>query len=399
MRSQGSSVGWCSLSIRTGSRDEEGFPAGMAHFLEHTMFKGTSGKSAAAINNALEKLGGELNAFTTKEEIVLHATVLKADIAKAASLLLEIAMDSCFPEEDIEVEKGVVIDEIASYKDSPADDIYDVFEEKLFKGTTLSSPILGTEQSVREITHSDLLRFRRTRFTTGRMTLSMVSPLPEEKMCAIAEKCIRDAVAAYSPIAGEGSPRRSETFATLSRFNETVDKGNNEVNCIMGNFAPKGSDQQQRLATVLLCNMLGGPASNSILGSALRERHGWVYNVECGYTPYSDTGIATIQFGCDKDNLKSCLRTIHRHLKALRDKEISPAKLKAAKRQLLGQNAIALENGETQCISMGKSLMTYGHIPTDRQMEAKVMEISASMIRQRAQEIFDEDRMSTLIYL
>lgn len=371
----------------------------MAHFLEHTMFKGTTRKSASAINNALEKLGGELNAFTTKEEIVLHATVLKADIARAVSLLLEIAMDSCFPEEDIEVEKGVVIDEIASYKDSPADDIYDVFEEKLFKGTTLSSPILGTEQSVQGIGHSDLLRFRRSSFTTGRMTLTIVSPLPEEKMCAIAERCIRNAVAAYRPLDGEGAARRCEVFATHSRFGETVDKNNNEVNCIMGNFAPKHSDERRRLATVLLCNMLGGPASNSILGSALRERHGWVYNVECGYTPYSDIGIATIQFGCDKENLKLCLKTIHHQLKALRDKEISPTKLKAAKKQLLGQNAIALESGETQCIWMGKSLMTYGCIPSDEEMETKLMEIPASLIRQLAREIFDENNMSTLIYL
>lgn len=191
VRTYGAAVGYCALSVKVGSRDEGGYHSGIAHFMEHTLFKGTSRRSAAVVNNCLEKLGGELNAYTTKEEIVLHATVLKQDIEKAAALLLEIAFDAQFPEEEIEIEKGVVIDEIASYKDSPSEDIYDRFEEKLFEGSPLSHPILGTKKSVKAITSDELRRFREEFFTPGRMVMTMVSPLPEKKMAGIIEKLCR----------------------------------------------------------------------------------------------------------------------------------------------------------------------------------------------------------------
>lgn len=410
-------MGYCSLSIKAGTRNEDGFSSGIAHFCEHTIFKGTSRKSAAVVNSRLEKLGGELNAFTTKEEIVLHATTLKADVAKAASLLLELAFDARFPEDEIEVEKGVVIDEIASYKDAPSEDIYDSFEERLFAGSPLSRPILGTQESVQGITSEELRRFRSTFFTPERMVLTMVSPLSEDKMASIVEKCISRACERYS-VQGAGSAEASCSGSPAAvaaaecltasgpalcpvavPFCVTEDKDDNQVNCIIGAPAPRQDCEQERLATILLCNILGGPASNSVLGAVLREKHGWVYNVECGYTPYSDCGIATIQFGCEKENLQRCLRVVRAQLRRFIEKPMAEWRLNAAKRQMLAQNAIGLENGETQCISMGKSLLSYGVILSDGEVRRKVMAIPASLVQRMACEIFSPDKVSTLIYL
>ena len=175
----GSAVGYCALSIKCGTRDEEGYHAGIAHFVEHTIFKGTAHKSAAVINGYLDRLGGELNAFTTKEEIVFHATVLKEDLGKAAALLFELATCATFPEHEIEVEKGVVLDEIQSYKDTPSEDIYDKFEEMIFAGHPLSGNILGTRASVRKITQAELLKFVKEKFIPCKMAFTVVADIDE----------------------------------------------------------------------------------------------------------------------------------------------------------------------------------------------------------------------------
>ncbi|MCQ2186233.1 MAG: insulinase family protein [Bacteroidales bacterium] len=400
VRSYGNAVGYCSLSIKVGTRHEEGFHSGIAHFLEHTLFKGTSHKTSAAINNTLERLGGELNAYTTKEEIVLHATVLKKDLAKAASLLLEIASDAQFPEDEIEVEKGVVIDEIASYKDFPAEEIYDLFEEKLFEGHPLSKPILGTEESVRAISSDELKRFCRKFFTADRMVLSMVSPLPEADMVKMVEK-----IAAKAGIPAQGTAENAQEAAAkqeaiLERrhFCQSIRKDNNEVNCVMGGYAPSLEAEEERIAAILLCNMLGGPSSNSMLGSILREKHGWVYNVECNYTPYSDSGVVAISFGCDRDNLKKCTAAIHRQLAKLLSAPVSEKKLAAAKRQILGQNAIGMENGEAQCLSMGKSILCFGQVPDDEQVVSRIMSVTAEQLHKTARELFCKENINTLIF-
>lgn len=400
MRSYGNAVGYCALSIKAGTRDENGYHSGIAHFAEHTLFKGTSGKSSATINNCLERLGGELNAYTTKEEIVLHATVLKKDLAKAAALLMEIAFDAQFPEEEIETEKGVVIDELASSKDFPAEEIYDIFEEKLFAGHDLSRPILGTEESIRAISGKELIRFRDRFFTPERMAMTMVSPLEEKEMEAIIKR-------AAGRMRCMQSERRTETAAYVKGkiipenfrpFNIVENKSNNQANCIIGNFAPSLADKQERLAALLLCNILGGPSSNSILGSNLRERHGWVYNVECNYTPYSDTGIAAISFGCDKENLQKCISAIHKETGRLIASSLSDARLKAAKTQILGQNAIGMENGEAQCLSMGKSMLSFGRIAEDSEVEAQIRSITAAQLQEAAYRIFSPDKTSILVF-
>ena len=391
-----SPVAYCALSIKCGTRDEVGFNGGIAHFVEHTIFKGTTRRSAAVINGYLDRLGGELNAFTTKEEIVLHATVLKEDLNKAASLLLEMAVSSIFPENEIKTEKGVVIDEIHSYKDSPSEDIYDKFEEMLFEGHPLSGNILGTAASVRKIKRDEVQRFVKEMFRPEKMALTIVADLEEKKMEKLAVKLVSGAFAGKTE--EEGSLRVLAEPQTR-KFDLTLNKRNHQANCIIGGLAPSLYQNRERLATVLLCNILGGPANNSILNSVLREKNGWVYGVECGYTQYADTGIVTISLGCDKANLDKCVATIWKELDKLKSVTMSDRKLKAAKKQLLGQLAVSGDNGETQCLSMGKSLLAFGKIPDSKENRSMVDSITAEDVRLMACQIFDEARISKLIYI
>lgn len=406
VRKRISSVAYCALSIKCGTRDEEGYHGGIAHFVEHTIFKGTSRRSATVINGYLDRLGGELNAFTTKEEIVLHATVLKEDLGKAASLLFELATEATFPEHEIQTEKGVVIDEIRSYKDSPSEDIYDKFEEMLFEGHPLSGNILGTAASVRKISPEELRRFVKEKFIPHRMAFTVVADIEEARM----EKEVRKIVDGVFGKSGEtelsqNKSRLSTKGPTASggpahrRFDITLNKRNHQANCTIGGLAPSLYQERDRLATVLMCNILGGPANNSRLNSVLREKNGWVYGVECGYTQYADTGIVTISLGCDKANVDRCLRAIRKELDKLQNETMSDRKLKAARKQLLGQLAISGDNGETQCLSMGKSLLAFGKIAGSEENKEMVEGITAEDVRRMAREIFAPERLSQLIYI
>lgn len=398
VRRSGSSVAYCALSIKCGTRDEDGYHSGIAHFTEHTLFKGTARKSASAVNSYLDRLGGELNAYTTKEEIVIHATVLKEDLGKAASLLLELATSATFPEKEIEKEKGVVIDEINSYKDSPSEEIYDRFEELLFQGHPLSRPILGTSASVKRITGSELHRFIAEKFIPGDMAFTVVADVSESQMADRIERLSGKFFTAGTGIPAPGEPPLPEVFAAC-RFDKTLNKHNHQVNCIIGNTAPSLYEDPDRISAALLCNILGGPASNSILNSALREKYGWVYGVECSYTQYADAGIAAISFGCDRSNYEKCLEVIGKEVRKLQDSELSQTKLKAARKQFLGQLAIASDNGESQCLSMGKSLLAYGTVMSDIQTREKVEAVTAAAIRDSARRIFGQTDCSRLIYL
>ena len=396
VKRSGSSVAYCALSIKCGTRDEEGYHSGIAHFVEHTIFKGTARRSAAVINGYLDRLGGELNAFTTKEEIVFHATVLKEDLKKAADLLFELATCATFPENEINIEKGVVIDEIQSYKDTPSEDIYDKFEEMLFKGHPLSGNILGTKASVRKITRDELLKFVKEQFRPSRMAFSIVADIDEKLM----EKHVIKLADRYFP-EGEGDvmETRKTSMPSAEPFDITLSKRNHQANCIIGGLAPSLYEERERLTAVLLCNILGGPANNSILNAVLREKNGWVYGVECGYTQYVDTGIVAISLGCDKSNLDKCLNAIDRELAKLQEEPLSDRKLKAAKKQLLGQLAISGDNGETQCLSMGKGLLAFGKLNTGQENKDLIEAITAEDIRMVAQRIFDRSRLSKLIYI
>ncbi len=415
VRRGGSAVGYCALSIRCGTRDEGGFPNGIAHFTEHTMFRGTTRKSAAVIAGYLDRLGGELNAYTTKEEIVLHATVLKEDLGKAARLLFELATEATFPDAEIETERGVVLDEIISYKDNPAEDVYDRFEGMLFEGHPLGLPILGTAASVKRIRPEDLRRFLKTFFVPERMAFTVVADLDEKllekRVLGLVAKLFGDRTPSPAPpvrnemeslVPSEGIPvipSEAKESPWAAPFDKTVDKRNHEVNAVIGNRAPSLYDQEDRITAAMLCNILGGPASNSLLNKELREKNGWVYGVECTYTQYADTGIAAITFGCDKPNLERCLTAIDRILGRLRDVPLSERTLKAYRKQLLGQLAISSDNGEAQCLSMGKSLLAWGRIDTSAQMRARIEAVTPEALQDMARRLFAPDTLSRLIYL
>ena len=393
-----SPVSYCALSIKCGTRDEEGYHSGIAHFVEHTIFKGTSRRSAAVINSYLDRLGGELNAFTTKEEIVFHATVLKEDLAKATDLLFELATCPTFPENEINTEKGVVIDEIHSYKDTPSEDIYDRFEEMLFDGHPLSRPILGTAASVKKITQDELLRFVKEKFLPERMAFTVVADIDESKM----EKDILKAAGKYFKAVADVTEKPEAAAVPqvdTAIFDKTLNKRNHQANCIIGGPAPSLYQERERLATILMCNILGGPASNSILNSVLREKNGWVYGVECSYVQYADTGMVTISLGCDKNNLDKCLKAIDKEIVRLQSEPLSERRLKAAKKQLLGQLAISSDNGETQCLSMGKGLMAYGRISSGKENRELVEAVTAEELMMMARNIFNPEKLSRLIYI
>ena len=397
VKKSGSSVAYCALSIKCGTRDELGYHSGLAHFVEHTLFKGTERRSASVINGYLDRLGGELNAFTTKEEIVFHATVLKEDLHKAASLLFELATSPTFPQHEIETEKGVVIDEIHSYKDSPSEDIFDKFEEMVFAGHPLSSNILGTVASVKKINRDELLKFVKEKFRPEKMAFSIVADIDEKKLEKEAQKLCKQYFAECPAAEPHSEPQKVEH--TYVPFDKTLSKRNHQANCIIGGPAPSLYQERERLATVLLCNILGGPANNAILNSVLREKNGWVYGVECSYTQFADAGLVAVSLGCDKSNLDKCVEAIYKELRKLQATPLSDRKLKAAKKQLLGQIAISGDNGETQCLSMGKSLLAYGRISGGKETRDLVEKISAADIQEMANTVFNIQTLSKLVYI
>ena len=397
VKRSGSAVAYCSLGIACGTRYEQGFHSGIAHFTEHTLFKGTEHKSSSVINGYLDRLGGELNAYTTKEEIVLHATILKEDLSKASSLLMEIATEATFPDNEVNTERGVVIDEIKSYKDSPSEDVYDQFEEKLFRGHSLSMPILGTPQSVRATSAEELRRFYKEKFVPGSMVFTIVADIDEKRMEADLLRTFDKFFSGSGMVSGEMTRPESVTLDNV--FDEVINKRNHEANAVIGGYAPSLYEEKERIATSLMSNILGGPAMNSILNNILREKHGWVYGVESSYTQYSDTGIMAISLGCERENTEKCIDAVRREISKLQDNALTDRKLRAAKKQFLGQIAISSDNGESQCLSMGKSLLAYGKVASAEEIKREIEAVSADMIRDMACRIFAPDRTSCLILL
>lgn len=397
VKRSGSAVAYCSLGIACGTRYEQGFHSGIAHFTEHTLFKGTEHKSSSVINGYLDRLGGELNAYTTKEEIVLHATILKEDLSKASSLLMEIATEATFPDNEVNTERGVVIDEIKSYKDSPSEDVYDRFEEKLFRGHSLSMPILGTPQSVRATSAEELRRFYKEKFVPGSMVFTIVADIDERRMEADLLRTFNKFFSGSGMVSGELT--RPESITLDNVFDEVINKRNHEANAVLGGYAPSLYEEKERIATSLMSNILGGPAMNSILNDILREKHGWVYGVESSYTQYSDTGIMAISLGCERENTEKCIDAVRREISKFQDNALTDRKLRAAKKQFLGQIAISSDNGESQCLSMGKSLLAYGKVASAEEIKREIEAVSADMIRDMACRIFAPDRTSSLIML
>ena len=401
-----SPVAYCALTARCGTRDEDPKYNGLAHFTEHMFFKGTEKRGANSINNVLEKVGGELNAYTTKEETVLHATVLKEDLPKAIDLLMELAFTSSFPQKELEKERDVIMEEIVSYKDVPADSIYEHFEQLLFNGHPLQMQILGEKKSLQKITSQVMQEYNSLYFTPSNMAFTVVADCPERKIASLVKKSALKYLGREidlkiinegEAVQGNKTNGYREGWKSGEGFHKTISRRSHQAHCIVGGEAYNLYDSR-RIALSVLTNILGGPASGSRLNMALREKNGLVYNVEAVYTPYADTGIFSIYFGCDKEDVEKCLQLIKRELDKIVSTPLSAAVLKAAKKQLLGQLSIAQDNTEAQCLSMGKSLIVYGKISNFEQMRSRIESITAEELQQVAREILEWDGLNTLIY-
>lgn len=402
-RHTSSPVAYIAFSVKTGTRDEGKYPAGLAHFTEHLIFKGTENRSSSVINSCLEKMGGELNAYTAKEETVIHATILKEDLRIAADLLADITFNSVFPEKEIDKERTVVIEEINSYKDSPADQIFDDFEEQLFTGTPLATPVLGKASSLKKIRREDILAYWRERFIPENICVTVAADMDEDRVIGIINRALarhrRSGEVTYS---GNGTacghPSRIPIAASGNKpFLHEPSHHHHQVHCIIGGAA-YSLYQKERLPLILLTNYLGGPAANSTLNILLRERNALVYGVEAAYAQYEDTGLVTIYFGCDRENFDKCKSLVFKELTRISSTVPSASALRMAKKQLLGQLAISSDSGEAQVLSMGKNLMSYGHIPDQAGIRAQIEAITPEEIRQTALDIFDPDRLSILSY-
>lgn len=400
------SVAYCALTIRCGTRDEESNLNGLAHFTEHMLFKGTAKRKSASINKVLESVGGELNAYTTKEEIVLHATVLKEELPKAIDLLAELAFTSTFAQQEIIKERDVIFDEIDSYKDLLADAIYDEFESLLFKGHPLSMPILGDKKSLKRIDTAIFKDFVKRFFIPNNLVFTVVANSSAERV----ERLIKRSMAKYysSNIAikrveesnniQEPKELKLDSLLEGTLFNKSVNKKSHQGHCILGTTAYSCMNKK-RIPLILLVNILGGVASSSRLNTVLRERYGLVYNVDASYTSFADSGIVSIYFGCDKQDIDKCIKLIKREIDKLVETELSCRALSAAKKQLIGQLAITQDNGEAQALSMGKSIAVYNSVSSFNKMVKQIEGVTAKEIKEVAAEIFNWDRISVLKYI
>jgi len=390
-----SAVSYCALTIKSGTRNETKELDGIAHLTEHMLFKGTEKRTPQQISNRLELLGGDLNAYTGKEETVLYATVLKEDTQKAADLLMELAFTSTFPQKELDKERIVVIDEINMYKDSPSDSIFEDFEQMLFEPAQLGRPILGNAKTLRKIKSSDLKEYVRKNYTPDRMSFSIVGNLTQQR----AEKIVEASISKYVRTSSQNeiSQSNSATPLTGNIFSREISKKNHQVNCIIGTTGLSFYDKD-RIALQLIANVLGGPNSNSRLNQELREKNALVYTVETVYSPYSDTGSFLIYFGCERPNLQKCIELVHKELDKLRREPMSASAVKAAKKQFLGQLAVSSDNGEVQALAMGKGMSVFGRIMPDEEVRATIGAISAEQIQRLACEVLNEQKLSTLIY-
>ena len=404
-------MAYCALNIKTGTRSEEHEFNGLAHLTEHMLFKGTAKRSSKSINNLIDSLGGELNAYTNKEETVLHTTVLKEDIAKAIDILFEIAFTSLFDEKELQKEKIVVADEINSYKDSPSEQIFDDFEEYLLEGSPLAMPVLGTIKSLKKIKSEHIKRYVSSFFIPENMSFSVVADMDEKDVIAKLNRSLKSYIPNWNCAGENGAGVRELTSKDIiagerdnnplsvgTRFVKEVTRRNHQVHCIMGCTAYSLYNDPERLALILLINILGGPAANSRLNMLLREKEGLVYTIDANYNQYSDTGVITIYFGCDKVNIDKCIASVKNELKKVREVRLTESALKMAKKQLLGQLAISSDNGESQCMSMGKSLLVFNDVLDNDQIRVKIEAITSDRIHEVANAIFAPERMSVLIY-
>ena len=411
-----SKVVYCGYQINAGTRNEEPGEEGLAHFCEHVTFKGTERRKAWHILNCLESVGGDLNAYTNKEGTVYYSAILKEHIARAVDLLTDIVFHSVYPQAEIDKEVEVICDEIESYNDSPAELIYDEFENIIFKGSPLGHNILGTAEQVRSFKTEDALRFTRKLYRPDNaiffaygdidfkklVRLLKKSFLSEERRVKSEETTFGDRRESQfnSPEAQAQFNIQHSTFNTQHSFEgQTIvmQKNTHQAHVMIGTRAYDVNDDR-RMPLYLLNNMLGGPGMNAKLNLALREHNGLVYTVESTMVAYGDTGVWSIYFGCDEHDVKRCLRLVRKELDKFMLKPLSEAQLKAAKKQIKGQIGVACDNRENFALDFGKSFLHYGWEKNVDRLYEQVDEITAEQIQAVAKELFDKDRLTTLIF-
>ena len=422
-----SQVVYCGYQINAGTRNEKPGEEGLAHFCEHVTFKGTERRKAWHILNCLESVGGDLNAYTNKEGTVYYSAILKEHIARAVDLLSDIVFHSVYPQTEIDKEVEVICDEIESYNDSPAELIYDEFENILFKGSPLGHNILGTAEQVRAFKTEDALRFTQKLYRPDNAIFFAYGDIDFKKLVKLIQKalgecpkgrelaCSADCKSAETPteerIAEETPTEEMEAGdanhkVQSSKFNvqskvagQTIvmQKNTHQAHVMIGTQAYDVNDDR-RMPLYLLNNMLGGPGMNAKLNLALREHNGLVYTVESTMVAYGDTGTWSIYFGCDEHDVKRCLRLVRKELDKFMQKPLSDAQLKAAKKQIKGQIGVACDNRENFALDFGKSFLHYGWEKNVDRLYEQVDEITAAQIQAVAQELFDKDRLTTLIF-
>ena len=429
-----SKVVYCGYQINAGTRNEEPGEEGLAHFCEHVTFKGTERRKAWHILNCLESVGGDLNAYTNKEGTVYYSAILKEHIARAVDLLSDIVFHSVYPQAEIDKEVEVICDEIESYNDSPAELIYDEFENILFKGSPLGHNILGTAEQVRAFKTEDALRFTRKLYRPDNAIFFAYGDIDFKKLVKLIGRALADNDS-MSKLAAENLPQISQ-ITQISRDEKSIaeeksvssvksvgpkkypsvgpknypsvgkeiagqtivmQKNTHQAHVMIGTRAYDVNDDR-RMPLYLLNNMLGGPGMNAKLNLALREHNGLVYTVESTMVAYGDTGTWSIYFGCDEHDVKRCLRLVRKELDKFMQKPLSDAQLKAAKKQIKGQIGVACDNRENFALDFGKSFLHYGWEKNVDRLYEQVDAITAAQIQAVAQELFDKDRLTTLIF-
>ena len=408
-----SQVVYCGYQINAGTRDELPGEEGLAHFCEHVTFKGTERRKAWHILNCLESVGGDLNAYTNKEGTVYYAAILKEHIARAVDLLSDIVFHSTYPQQEIDKEVEVICGEIESYNDSPAELIYDEFENILFKGHPLGHNILGTAEQVRQFTTEDALRFTRKLYRPDNAIFFAYGDIDFKKLVKLLKTLnfehgtlnFMNGKTSETPTAemeaGDANHKvQSSKFKVQSKVaGQTIvmQKNTHQAHVMIGTQAYDVHDDR-RMPLYLLNNILGGPGMNAKLNLALREHNGLVYTVESTMVAYGDTGTWSIYFGCDEHDVKRCLRLVRKELDKLMEKPLSEAQLRAAKKQIKGQIGVACDNRENFALDFGKSFLHYGWEKNVDRLYEQVDAITAQQMQQVARELFDEQRLTTLIF-
>lgn len=385
-----SDVAYCGLMVNTGSRDEAEPEFGMAHFIEHAMFKGTKKRSPRQIIDRMENIGGELNAYTTKEETAVYCAMLTPYVERGMELIADMVFNSVFPQSELDKELTVVQEEIDTYNDSPSELIYDDFEAVIYDGHALGHPILGVAETIEHF-HTDALRkFVDSKYNTDEMVFFSQGNIPFGKIVRWGEKylgSIPSSCREFRRPVPDVVPARRVSF----------DKDTHQTHFMCGASA-YDLHHSKRLGMYLLNNILGGPGMNSLLNLSLRERRGLVYTVESNYTPLTDTGFWTVYFGCDTAQRAQCEHLVYSELKKLRDMPLSETALRKYKCQLRGQMAIAAENRENSVLGMAKSFLHLGIAHTWQETFAQIERVSALELQEIANEVFDERNISVLTY-